>query len=118
MVQVDVDGLEFEERYSDEDLQPIVEIPRIEDAVRALVANFGGKPMICQEQGKKAGKELEENLKRAKQLLQSKGVGLEHPLEDAALVQRAQEACSRNGPNPSLLVTPTKKGRAKGLQPK
>ena len=91
-VQPDVDGSALEEAVPEPLMQPIVEVPKVEEAVRAFVANFGGKPMICQEQGKKAGKELEENLKRLKAVLKPLGVTLEHPLEDTVLIQAAKEA--------------------------
>jgi len=92
---VDVDGTVLEEKTPEVLMQPIVEVPKVEEAVRAFVANFGGKPMICQEQGKKAGKELEENLKRLKAILKPVGIALEHPLEDTVLIQAAKEACLR-----------------------
>jgi hypothetical protein len=95
-VQADVDGTVLEEKTPEALMQPIVEVPKVEETVRAFVANFGGKPMICQEQGKKAGKELEENLKRLKAILKPVGIALEHPLEDTVLIQAAKEACLRN----------------------
>jgi len=95
-------------------MQPIVEVPKVDEAIRAFVTNFGGKPMICQEQGKKAGREMEENLKRLKAVLKPLGLALEHPVEDATLIQRARDACLRVPVAPSI----QKKVKAKAVESK
>lgn len=50
-----------------------LEIPETDEALRAAVLAAGGKPMICQEKGKKENRELKENKKRLQKLADAKG---------------------------------------------
>jgi hypothetical protein len=50
-----------------------LEIPENDEALRAAVLAAGGKPMICQEKGKKENRELKENKKRLQKLADAKG---------------------------------------------
>ena len=50
-----------------------LEVPETDEALRAAVLAAGGKPMICQEKGKKENRELTENKKRLQKLADAKG---------------------------------------------
>lgn len=50
-----------------------LEVPENDEALRAAVLAAGGKPMICQEKGKKENRELKENKKRLQKLADAKG---------------------------------------------
>ncbi len=54
-------------------VESILEIPETDEALRAAVLAAGGKPMICQEKGKKENRELTENKKRLQKLADAKG---------------------------------------------
>ena len=54
-------------------MDSILEIPETDEALRAAVLAAGGKPMICQEKGKKENRELTENKKRLQKLADAKG---------------------------------------------
>ncbi len=50
-----------------------IEVPETDDALRAAVTAAGGKPMICQQKGKRENRELLENKKRLIKLAEEKG---------------------------------------------
>lgn len=56
---------------------PITRIPETEEAMRAAVMAAGGKPMICQDVGKKNKREITENKKRLLVLAKPKGEAVE-----------------------------------------
>ena len=93
--EISIDASSLENVVEEEPLQPIVEVPASEEALRAFVSAFGGKPMICQEQGKKVGRELEENKKRLKSLLKPYGIIVTTPPEDSEIIASVKEMCMR-----------------------
>lgn len=52
-------------------------VPETNEAVRAAVVAAGGKPMICQDIGKKNKREITENKKRLLALAKPKGETVE-----------------------------------------
>jgi hypothetical protein len=92
---ISIDASSLEIPAQEEPLQPVVEVPASEETLRAFVSSFGGKPMICQEQGKKVGRELEENMRRLKSLLKPHGIIVTTPPEDSEIIASVKEMCMR-----------------------
>ncbi len=54
-------------------VEATMEVVEVEESLRAAIQAAGGKPMICQEKGKKENRELTENKKRLQKLADAKG---------------------------------------------
>lgn len=53
--------------------QPLWEVPETDEALRAALLAVGGKPMICQEKGRKEKTEITENKRRLQKIADTTG---------------------------------------------
>jgi hypothetical protein len=73
---------------------PVFVIPQTMEAVRAALVSLDIKPMTCQAEGKRKGRELKENLERLQKEMKRRGVTVVHPPTEEQMHRRVQELLS------------------------
>ncbi len=74
--------------------KPVFMIPNTMDAVRAALVSLDIKPMTCQAEGKRKGRELKENLDRLQKEMKRRGVTVVHPPTEEEVHRRVEQLLS------------------------